>query len=335
MKKCNAFFASLVILINLILFTACGGKNNEHKQENNDDNLSEIQDELLKKLSVKIIEECMSFPAIVMRPYQEIPNSPTKGSLFFDGEKKILNQQSSYYSTQADVFRGHLSWETVEGKISDIEFITTDYVKGKKIPMLKASWKSNNGQNIATLNIVPVLYQDKSVDINGSIQYALYTDKWRIMGNRIPSQKEFYDILNLLGKLSKVDVSNLKITNGSIDSASVTKNDNKTSSFSNDQIQETNSEGNLENESKSSEFNHTNTTEKRLSKSELINYSKSELRLIRNEIFARHGYIFKSKDLAEYFSKKTWYKPQFNNVMDKLSSIERNNIALIESIEKK
>ena len=88
MKKCNAFLASLVILINLILFTSCGGKNNEHKQENNDENLSEIQDELLKKLSVKIIEECMSFPAIVMKPYQEIPNSPTKGSLFFDGEKK-------------------------------------------------------------------------------------------------------------------------------------------------------------------------------------------------------------------------------------------------------
>jgi len=38
-------------------------------------------------------------------------------------------------------------------------------------------------------------------------------------------------------------------------------------------------------------------------------YSKSlkELRLIRNEFFAREGYIFKSKDLQEHFSQFDWY----------------------------
>lgn len=51
-----------------------------------------------------------------------------------------------------------------------------------------------------------------------------------------------------------------------------------------------------------------------------------QIRLMRNEIFARHGYIFKNEDLKEYFSSQPWYKPQFENVDDKLSEIEKLNI---------
>ena len=39
----------------------------------------------------------------------------------------------------------------------------------------------------------------------------------------------------------------------------------------------------------------------------LRNYSLSELRIIRNTIYARKGYIFKSDDLRNYFEKKSWY----------------------------
>ncbi|MFL0075572.1 YARHG domain-containing protein [Tenacibaculum maritimum] len=37
--------------------------------------------------------------------------------------------------------------------------------------------------------------------------------------------------------------------------------------------------------------------------------TKEELRLIRNEIFARKGYVFKSEDLNTYYKTKSWYKP--------------------------
>ncbi|WP_158978766.1 YARHG domain-containing protein [Cellulophaga sp. L1A9] len=40
--------------------------------------------------------------------------------------------------------------------------------------------------------------------------------------------------------------------------------------------------------------------------------SKKELRLLRNEVFARKGHVFKSEDLIEYFNKKAWYKPNPN-----------------------
>jgi hypothetical protein len=63
-------------------------------------------------------------------------------------------------------------------------------------------------------------------------------------------------------------------------------------------------------------------------------YSKEELRIMRNEIFAAHGYIFKSADLRDYFSKTKWYNPRFQDVTDKLTDIEKHNIQLILKYEK-
>lgn len=47
-----------------------------------------------------------------------------------------------------------------------------------------------------------------------------------------------------------------------------------------------------------------------LTKKMLPNLHKPELRVARNLIFARHGYIFKSQDLKDLFSTFNWYEPQ-------------------------
>ncbi|TKG91507.1 YARHG domain-containing protein [Puteibacter caeruleilacunae] len=62
---------------------------------------------------------------------------------------------------------------------------------------------------------------------------------------------------------------------------------------------------------------------------ELQQNSKSQLDIMRNEIFAAHGYIFKKEKWRNFFSKKEWYKPRYNNVTDKLTTIERINIQTI------
>ncbi len=64
----------------------------------------------------------------------------------------------------------------------------------------------------------------------------------------------------------------------------------------------------------------------------LMNIPREQLRLMRNEILARHGYVFKSQDLRDYFSKKPWYKPAANNNV-KLNIIEQTNVELIKSEE--
>ena len=62
-------------------------------------------------------------------------------------------------------------------------------------------------------------------------------------------------------------------------------------------------------------------------------FSKPQLRLLRNEILARHGWKFQSKDLQEYFGKQKWYKPVADNSSIKLSLIEMTNIQLLKSEE--
>lgn len=61
-----------------------------------------------------------------------------------------------------------------------------------------------------------------------------------------------------------------------------------------------------------------------------------ELYLARNEIFARHGYIFESADLREHFGSTSWYVPRYTAdefQWEWLSSIEMKNIALIQERE--
>jgi len=55
---------------------------------------------------------------------------------------------------------------------------------------------------------------------------------------------------------------------------------------------------------------------------------------MRNEIFARHGYKFKTDEWAGYFGTKDWYWPQYDDVSSKLTEIERINITLIQLLEK-
>ena len=73
-----------------------------------------------------------------------------------------------------------------------------------------------------------------------------------------------------------------------------------------------------------------------LTREEVEAHSKEELRLARNEIFARHGMIF-GGDLEEYFSSKSWYTPtvpgeEFYDRVE-MSLTEEANIELIQEVE--
>ena len=54
---------------------------------------------------------------------------------------------------------------------------------------------------------------------------------------------------------------------------------------------------------------------------------------MRNEIFARHGYIFKTADMINHFSNESWFKPLYNDVTNKLSNIEKTNVNFIKTYE--
>lgn len=65
--------------------------------------------------------------------------------------------------------------------------------------------------------------------------------------------------------------------------------------------------------------------------SDLAGLSKAELRVARNEIYARRGRKFVDRKLTQYFSQFAWYRPQFKDVQ--LNDVEQQNVNLIRSYE--
>lgn len=73
---------------------------------------------------------------------------------------------------------------------------------------------------------------------------------------------------------------------------------------------------------------------KTYSKNDIAKNTLYDLQLLRNEIFARHQYIFKDERLLEHFQDYSWYQPDYNNPPEiTLSDIENANIELIRSAE--
>lgn len=68
-----------------------------------------------------------------------------------------------------------------------------------------------------------------------------------------------------------------------------------------------------------------------LSPAAIAGLDKAQLRIARNEIYARNGRIFKSPDLAAHFAKFAWYKPVADEVT--LSPVEQANVSLLQEAE--
>lgn len=66
----------------------------------------------------------------------------------------------------------------------------------------------------------------------------------------------------------------------------------------------------------------------------LNDLSNEQLRVLKNRVFARHGYIFKSADLEAYFSRFAWYNAKFQSVDTLLSDEDKKFVAHISSLTK-
>ncbi|NPU67276.1 YARHG domain-containing protein [Bradyrhizobium sp. 83012] len=70
-----------------------------------------------------------------------------------------------------------------------------------------------------------------------------------------------------------------------------------------------------------------------LTPGELARLSKAELRLAKNEIFARRGRFFDAPDLKAYFGRFAWYAPSTWNPI--LNGVEEANVKLIDQMSKR
>lgn len=76
---------------------------------------------------------------------------------------------------------------------------------------------------------------------------------------------------------------------------------------------------------------------RKLKRSDLAGLSKEELRLARNEIYARHGRLFQDPALQDYFDSQSWYSgfiaPEDFVETDMMSALECRNARFIQKFE--
>ena len=71
-----------------------------------------------------------------------------------------------------------------------------------------------------------------------------------------------------------------------------------------------------------------------LKKEYLENLHKGDLEVLRNSIYARHGYSFKNRKMRYVFDQIDWYVPVSTDVRSKLTKLELQNIEAIKRYEK-
>jgi len=67
----------------------------------------------------------------------------------------------------------------------------------------------------------------------------------------------------------------------------------------------------------------------------LSDVTREDIMWARNEIYARHGYIFQNKDIQSAFEATDWYSPNPDYSDELLNEIERSNIDTLVSYERK
>lgn len=70
-----------------------------------------------------------------------------------------------------------------------------------------------------------------------------------------------------------------------------------------------------------------------ITREQLDGLTKDEIALLRNEIYARHGYEFQLQQYKDYFNKKSWYRPSSYFDESMFNSIEKANKDLIVEYE--
>lgn len=91
-----------------------------------------------------------------------------------------------------------------------------------------------------------------------------------------------------------------------------------------------------------SDFIFPNSSKVKVTDDDLRKLSLAEMRVARNEIFARHGRQFKDPMLNKWFYSKAWYlkinpkysPADFDALPDQMNAVEKENIAFIVKAEK-
>lgn len=73
----------------------------------------------------------------------------------------------------------------------------------------------------------------------------------------------------------------------------------------------------------------------RFTESDLSPLTAKELTYLRNSVYAKHGYVFNSQELNNYFKRISWYHPDASVTEAVLNSVERANVEFIKNYQER
>lgn len=165
----------------------------------------------------------------------------------------------------------------------------------------------------------------KNVEVKALVQFTLNDDDTfsatYLSYNEVPQ-----NLLQLAGLIESV------FNDGSSD-------DNNSETTTTEEQNEVQTEEIVESEQPEDSYIIPDSDKVRITQADLQSYllSLQETNYAKNEIYARHGRKFKSKELQDYFNSKSWYigtiEPEDFNEEELLSEVERDNIRLLNDAE--
>lgn len=76
-----------------------------------------------------------------------------------------------------------------------------------------------------------------------------------------------------------------------------------------------------------------NPSNQELTKKDVENMYQGDLEVMRNSIYAKHGYSFKNRRMRYVFNYVDWYIPVHTDIRNQLTELEKKNIDLIKRYE--
>ncbi len=83
-----------------------------------------------------------------------------------------------------------------------------------------------------------------------------------------------------------------------------------------------------------SEYLILDSNKRKLTLDDIFDLSVYQIDLAKNEIYARHGYVFKNPEYENYFNTKRWYSQNPAFIEDNLGSIEKQNAVFLSEYAK-
>lgn len=114
-----------------------------------------------------------------------------------------------------------------------------------------------------------------------------------------------------------------------------TADEQNSTSKNSKEINKSNDSNSIKKDEKPGDYIFYNSTDVRITDAQVDSLSKESIALARNEIYARHGYVFQTEPYKSYFNNKTWYKSNanFKGSDEELNEVERYNVALLLKYE--